>query len=209
VIQFDREALDGITPGAQPLYRQAFDRFILDLQDFDITDAPLRAEHFLAQTLHETGGLRILVENLNYSAPRLMQVWPSRFKTIEDARTVEHNPRALANRVYGGRMGNVEPEDGWRYIGRGLLQLTGRSSYARVGKALGLDLVGFPSLVLESENALKVAGSEWVASLCNVSADADDLERVTRKINGGLIGLAERREWLNKVRLHHVIREVA
>jgi putative chitinase len=207
VIQFDRAAFDGITPGAQPLYRQAFDRFLLDLQAFDILEAPLRAEHFLAQALHETGGLRILVENLNYSAPRLMQVWPSRFKTLEDAKTVEHNPRALANRVYGGRMGNVDANDGWRYIGRGLLQLTGRSSYARVGAALGLDLVGFPTLALEPENALRVAGVEWVASLCNSAADADNIEQVTRLVNGGLIGLAERRGWLQKVREHHVINQ--
>lgn len=82
----------------------------------------------MAQVLHETGGLTVLVENMNYRAERIVQVWPSRFRTIEEATPYAHNPEKLANKVYGGRMGNTHPGDGWRFIGRGLLQITGRES---------------------------------------------------------------------------------
>jgi putative chitinase len=208
VIAFDRSALNALTPNAQPTYEQALDR-LTDLSPFGVLDSKLRADHFLSQILHETGGLHVLVENLNYSAARLMVVWPSRFKTLEDAKTCEHNPRALANRVYGGRMGNLEDGDGWRYIGRGLLQLTGRSSYARAGAALGLDLVGYPSLAIDPAQALRVAGCEWHALRCNEAADANDVELVTRRVNGGAIGLLERATWLQKVRAHNIVTEKA
>lgn len=203
-MRLSRSALDAITPGAQEVYRQAFERFDAALEPFGILSTtngePLRAQHFLAQCLHETGGLRVLVENLNYSAPRLVKVWPSRFPTLEAASSFAHNPRALANRVYGGRMGNADPNDGWRYIGRGLLQLTGRSAYQSVGEALGLNLLGFPTQVLEPEHALRVAGEIWWSAQCNIFADADSIEKITKAINGGLIGLDERRAWLKKIK---------
>lgn len=205
MIELDRAALEAITPKAQELYRQAAERFEADLEPFGVLDSALRAEHFLAQCLHETGGLRVLVENLNYSAARLMQVWPSRFPTLESCSPFAHNPRALANRVYGGRMGNADPNDGWRYIGRGLLQITGRSAYERVGAALGLNLVGFPTEVLAPENVLRVAGEVWKEAGCNALADADNVVAITKRINGGLIGLEERLIWLEKVRSHHVV----
>lgn len=204
--RIDRDALVAITPFAQDAYRQAFERES-QLGEFGILDSRLRLEHFLAQALHETGGLRVLIENLNYSAERLTVVWPTRFRTLADAQPFAHNPRALANRVYGNRMGNVEPGDGWRFVGRGLLQLTGRSSYARVGKAIGVDLVDDPAAVLDPDVALRVAGEEWRASFCNDAADRDDVEQVTRRINGGVIGLAERRGWLARLRAKGVVVE--
>lgn len=199
MIRLDRSALEAITPGAEVLYRQTFE-YADQLQSYGIFDSRLRLEHFLAQVLHETGGLRFLVENLNYSSKRLTEVWPARFPTLQAAQPFAHNSRALANKTYGGRMGNVDPNDGWRYIGRGLLQLTGRDNYARVGGALGVDFVSFPTSVLDPEYGLRVAGEVWLSGQCNIFADGDNLERVTRAINGGLIGLEDRRAWLKKVR---------
>ncbi len=204
MIKIDRLALEAITPGAEVLYRQTFES-LLQLQPYGILDTKLRADHFFAQLLHETGGLKLLVENLNYSALRLTEVWPSRFPTLGDALPFAHNSRALANKTYGGRMGNIDENDGWRYIGRGLLQLTGRENYARIGSALGLDLVGFPTLVLDPEQGLRIAGEFWWSRQCNIFADADNLEGVTHAINGGLVGLAERGAWLRKVRDHNVV----
>lgn len=202
---FDLEALEAITPGAQILYRQTFEHAAA-LEPFGVLSSALRAEHFLAQVLHETGGLRLLVESLNYSAQRLIEVWPSRFPTLQAALPFAHNSRALANKVYSGRMGNVDPNDGWRFIGRGLLQITGRQNYTRVGAVLKLDLVGYPTLVLEPEHGLSVAGSVWADIVhAQAAADRDSLEDVTRAVNGGLNGLAERRAWLKKVREHHVV----
>jgi putative chitinase len=138
------------------------------------------------------------MESLNYRAERLLQVWPTRFKTIADATPYAHNAEALANNVYSGRMGNVNPGDGWKFIGRGLMQITGRESYERYGKALGIDLAGNPDLATDPQYTLAIAGEEWVASKCNEYADADDIKKVTKAINGGYIGLKERGDWLAK-----------
>jgi putative chitinase len=208
MIALDLIALRTITPGAQEVYRQAFEH-AGHLRAFGVYENARRLEHFLAQTLHETGGLRVLMENLNYSAKRLMQVWPSRFKTLAQAKGYEHNPRALANNVYANRMGNVDPNDGWRFVGRGLLQLTGRENYARAGAALGVNFLDEPTLVLAPEHALRVAGYEWRLRRCNEAADSDDLEKVTRLVNGGVIGLEDRRAWLEKVRARGLVVERA
>ena len=203
--RIDHAALEALTPNAQPVYRQAFEHAD-QLFAFDI-DTRLRLEHFLAQSLHESGGLRLLIENLNYSAKRLTQVWPKRFKTLQAAQHFAHNPRALANNVYANRMGIVDPNDGWRFIGRGLLQITGRFNYARAGAALGLPLTDNPTLALAPEHALQVAGFVWFSARCNEPADRDDIEQVTKRINGGTIGLDDRREWLRKVRERNVVIE--
>lgn len=204
MIALDRAALEALTPGAQLLYRQAFEHWA-DLEPFGVLSSQLRAQHFLAQCLHETGGLRLIVENLSYSAKRMVQVWPSRFPNEAAAQPFAGNPRALANKVYGGRMGNTDPDDGWRFIGRGLLQLTGRAAYERIGAALGLELAEYPATVLVPEHAFSVAGEIWRSAQCNIWADGDNIERVTRAINGGSIGLEERRAWLKKVRDHNVV----
>jgi putative chitinase len=204
VIRIDRAALEAITPGAEALYRQAFEQ-PEQLEPFGVLASKLRAEHFLAQVLHETGGLRALVENLNYSAQRLTEVWPGRFPSLAEALPFAHNSRALANKSYGGRMGNSGANDGWRFIGRGLLQLTGRDNYQRVGAALGLDLVSFPAVVFDPDHGLQIAGEVWASAQCNIWADSDNLERITKAINGGLLGLAERGAWLKKARDNHVV----
>ena len=189
-----------LAPRALPAYREAFVHADTALAPFGILENPNRAAHFLAQCLHETGGLRIAVENLNYTAARLMVVWPKRFPTLDAARPFASNPKALANKTYGGRMGNDKGDDGWIFRGRGLLQLTGRIAYESVGDALGVDLATDPDLVLHQDYALQVAGEIWRAARCNRYADDDDIVGVTRAINGGRIGLVDRRAWLKQTR---------
>lgn len=163
-------------------------------------NTPIRQSHFLAQVLNETGGFRIIEENLNYSAVRMCQVWPSRFPTIESAQPYVRNPEALANKTYGGRMGNDLPGDGWRYRGRGLLQLTGREAYRLVGRAIGVDLESDPDAAMAPGNLLSGSLAIWNAKKCSVYADMDDLRKVTKLVNGGYIGLKERGEWLAKAK---------
>jgi putative chitinase len=189
-----------LAPNARSSYRDAFNTADQDLAPHGVNKTALRLAHFMAQVLHETGGLTILVENMNYRAERLMQVWPKRFPTLASAKPFAHNPEALANHVYGGRMGNVKKGDGWRFVGRGMLQITGRESYEKYGKALKIDLAGNPDLAVDSKWALKIAAAEWNASGCNPLADDDKLKAVTFAINGGYNGLASRKEWLAKTK---------
>lgn len=152
---------------------------------------PRATAHFMAQVLHESAMLTVLAENLNYSADRLVAVWPRRFPTADRARPYARNPEGLANYVYGGRMGNTEPGDGWRYRGRGLIQITGRSNYELVQELTGLPAVNDPDLLLEPGPALLSALAWWGESV----PDAEDasVEQVTRRVNGGINGLADRR----------------
>lgn len=147
-------------------------------------------DDFLGQVLHESAGLTKFSENLNYSAERLCKVWPSRFHTIADARPYERNPEALANKVYGGRMGNTDPGDGWRYRGRGPIQLTGKDNYRAVGDLMGQDLVGLPGLLEQPRYALEAAIAWWEDRIPD--SMLGDTEKVSRRVNGGLIGLADR-----------------
>ena len=147
-------------------------------------------DDFLGQILHESQGLTHFSENMNYSAERLCQVWPGRFPTLSDARPYARNPEALANRVYGGRMGNTEPGDGWKYRGRSPIQLTGKSNYELVGELMGQDLVGMPELLEMPHFALEAAIYWWEDRIPD--AMIGDPEKVTKRVNGGLLGLAER-----------------
>ena len=155
-------------------------------------DTLLRRAHFIAQLAHESGGFKRLVENLNYSAERIEVVFP---KLKDRAGELARNPEALANAAYGGRkdLGNSSPGDGRRYRGRGLIQLTGRDNYREAGVALGLELVGNPNQAAEPDIAVRVALWFFESRDCNDLADRDDVEAVTRRINGGLNGLADRR----------------
>jgi putative chitinase len=155
-------------------------------------DSAVRIAQFLAHVGHESNSLGSIEENLNYSAQRLMAVWPRRFPSIEKARFYEHAPERLANFVYGGRFGNggYESGDGWRYHGRGPFQLTFADNYRAAGKALNLSLIERPELVLEPKVGAKVAAWYWDSRNCNECAD--DVEETTRRINGGLNGLQDR-----------------
>ena len=169
------------------------------LDKYGISASPLRVCHFMAQILTETGRLRVLVEDLDYSAKRLMVVWPSRFPTLELARQYEDDPEKLGNFVYANRMGNGDAAsgDGFKYRGRGLLQITGKDAYTRFGKQLGIALATNPDLAYDPDHCLEIAAAEWAVSgyhnhFCNELADNDDIHGVTRAINGGLTGIDDR-----------------
>jgi putative chitinase len=165
-------------------------------------DTPKKLAHFLAQTAHESGGFKIAIENMNYTAKRITEVWPSRFKTVADAAPFAGNPQKLANSVYANRMGNGPPSsgDGFRYRGRGLLQLTGRSMYKGVGAATGLDLENHPEIAEHFDDALKIAGGAWKFDGVDKLSENDSVEKYTRKINGGVIGLAQREKLFTKAK---------
>jgi putative chitinase len=158
-------------------------------------NTPRRIAMFLAQVAHESGNLNHVEENLNYSAQRLCEVWPRRFQSVESARFFEHCPERLANLLYGSRMGNgaYESGDGWKYHGRGPIQITGATNYRRCGVALNAPLIERPELLLDPKLGAKSAAWFWEDSGCNEAADAENVEAVTRRINGGLIGLEDRR----------------
>lgn len=168
---------------------------------------PRRMAAFVAQVGHESASLSRLVENLSYSLRGLMATWPNRFPDERSAQPFARNPIRLANYVYANRLGNGSPEsgDGWRYRGRGLIQVTGKANYEAAGEALGLPLGARPDLLESPGHAVRSAAWFWQSRHLNELADAGTLEAfegITRRINGGLNGLAER------VALWHKAREV-
>lgn len=188
-----------LAPRAHPVYREAFAAGYDPLRAAGMIERPRRLAHFLAQTSHESGGWTVLEENLSYTAPRLVAVWPSRF-TLASAQHYARQPERLANKVYGGRMGNVDPGDGWKYRGRGPLQITGKTNYKRVGPLVCLDLELHPEDAIHPRYILPVALAIWRVLGCDGPADADDIVAVTKRVNGGTHGLADRKAWLAKVR---------
>lgn len=171
---------------------------------FDI-NTPIRKQFFLAQILHESLGLQHLSENLNYSAEALMKTWPSRFKTKKVADQYARKPEQIANYVYANRLGNGSEAsgDGWKFRGKGAIQLTGKDNYKMAGIRLYGDANKFidnPELLLTPDCAAEVACWYWQHRNLNALADAGDFEGVTRKINGGLNGYESRKEWLREVK---------
>jgi len=160
---------------------------------FNITTNNQKAM-FIGQCGHECGNFRLLEENLNYRAETLMKLWPKRFPSLEFAKQYEKNPRKIANSVYANRMGNRDEAsgDGYRFRGRGALQCTGHSTYFHAGKALGVDFVMQPDLVATPKYAALTAGWFWDTHKLNPPADALDFNKITRTINGGLIGQEDR-----------------
>ena len=191
----DIDALRVATPGASVRLGAACQCASSVLPGHGISTR-LRLEHFWGQVLHETGGLKRAEENLKYSAERLLVVFPRHFRTSAEARLYAGSPMRIANRVYGNRadLGNHLPDDGWRFRGRGLLQITGRANYKRVSDALGYDFTLDPDRVIHLDFALTIAGFLWKSAGCNSHADRDDIEAVTRAINGGLNGLDDRKK---------------
>lgn len=160
-------------------------------------DSPLLVAHVMAQISHECGAGRDVVENMNYTAKRMTQVWPTRFKTIADAAPYAGNPRALANKVYNGRMGNVPgTDDGYNFRGRGASQTTGREGYERVAKDTGIDVVSHPEYLIDPKYFLECGVSDFINCGCLPYAKNDDLLRVTKRLNGGTVGLKDRAAWL-------------
>ena len=178
-----------------------------------------RIASFLAQTAHESAGYTMLEENLNYSDVSMAALWSNRFAVQEPdpnkpgktrakkdekgknipnafAKALHRKPEAIANAVYSNRMGNgtIESGEGWKHRGMGLKQLTGKDNHKRCGDALGVDFVSNPELLLEPKYAALSAGWFWSANKLDVFADNDDLEGQTKKINGGLIGIDDRKK---------------
>jgi putative chitinase len=202
------DTINRIAPHARDTYLEAIRQGGSLFEQHGIT-TPLRMAHFLAQALHETGGFTILRENMNFSEPRLIEIFGvghhSAAVTASEAAGLAGHPEAIAERVYGlgnprkaRELGNTEPGDGFRYRGNGVLQTTGRAAHRRTGAACGVDFEGNPELVTAPEHALKPALQEWTENNLNSFADKNDIRTITRKINGGFNGLAEREAWFNK-----------
>jgi len=166
------------------------------MDEFEINTSE-RAAMFLAQLAHESAGFAITEESLFYkSADRLRAVWPRRFGEMSDQEVAPYvrAPYQLASFIYADRMGNGDEAsgDGWRFRGRGLIQLTGRTNYTAMSQALGVDLVNEPDLAAMPAEAARIAGRYWWTQDCNALADVGDFEGITKRINGGLVGQADR-----------------
>jgi len=161
-------------------------------EKFDISTSN-RAAMFLAQVGHESGGLKIVRENLNYKAEGLTRVFPKYFRDV-DPNEYAHNPEKIANRVYANRMGNGDEEsgDGYKFRGRGLIQLTGHDNYSHFARDMGISIDEAVEYLETPEGAAMSAGWFWNKNNLNHCADNDDVVSATKKINGGTIGLQER-----------------
>lgn len=188
---------------AHPNYLEAIQQGEPLFEHHGIT-TPARMAHFLAQAMQETGSFKVLRESMDYSAPRMLEIFgighhSARIKPPE-ARTLAHQDQSLAERVYGlgnpkkaRELGNTETGDGFRYRGNGVLQTTGREAHRRMGLACGLDFEGNPDLLTLPEHALKPALQEWTNNNLNVAADRGQIRTITLRINGGLNGFPERK----------------
>lgn len=186
------EQLQNIYLGANPKVCVFFPGLSLAMIQFRITGKS-RVSAFIAQVGHESAGLTRLTENLNYSVTGLMRTWPNRFDFLK-ATAMARKPELIANLVYGGRMGNNLNGDGWKYRGRGLIQITGKDNYRRCGQSLRLDLLRYPELLEQPPYAALAACWFWAANGLNALADSGDLKAITQKINGGQNGAADRAE---------------
>lgn len=172
------------------------------LPEYKIT-TKLRLCHFLAQILHESGNLKYKSENLNYSAKALRSVFGKYFKTDEIANQYARKPEKIANRVYANRMGNGDEAsgDGWKFRGRGLIQLTGKNNYKLCGDSIKLNLIKDPDLLINTaEASLKAACWFWNKNNLNTFADSDDIKTITKRINGGYNGLEDRESILKRAK---------
>ena len=165
------------------------------LPDYDI-NTPLRVAHFIAQCAHESGNFVFIKENLNYRADSLMKTFKRYFPTLELAQQYEKKPEKIANRVYANRMGNSDEAsgDGWRYCGRGLIQLTGKDNYTFFAGSLGISVEDASEYLATFEGAAQSACWYWEQNNLNRFADANDVRGLTRAINGGYIGLEDRQK---------------
>jgi putative chitinase len=172
------------------------------LPKFEIV-TPLRQAHFIAQVAHESGSLRYSSENLNYSAKALRAVFGKYFTTDAMAEEYARKPEKIANRVYANRMDNGDEEsgDGWKFRGRGLIQLTGRANYRKCSRAIGIDLEETPDMVADDPDVSVAAVCWfWLSNNLNQHADRDDVKKITRIINGGYHGLEDRTDFLEKAK---------
>lgn len=198
-----KEMLAQIMPKAK---QEDIDKYYIPLNEGLIKygiNTPLRVAHFLAQIAHESGSFKYSSENLNYSAQALRSVFGKYFPTSEMAEEYGRQKEKIANRVYGSRMGNGDENsgDGWRYRGRGLIQLTGKENYQNCGRSIGIDIVNNPdALASDPTSAVLAAGWFWDSKKLNRYADNDDVLTVTKRINGGTHGLDDRKAYLARAK---------
>ena len=153
-------------------------------------DTPFRIAGFISNTAHESAGFKFVKENLNYSAASLMRVWLSRFPTVQIAQQYAMNPEKIANRAYADRMGNGDEKsgDGWKYIGRGLIQLTGKNNYVAYSLACDNEALQHPEIVEQPKYAAESAGWFWNVNKLNTLADAQDGVGMRKRVNRGFNG---------------------
>lgn len=190
---FTQEKLGQILQG-NPHLDHWYEALCKILPDYDINSVP-RVAAFLAQTAHESGGYRALKENLNYRAVTLRKVFPKYFPSDDIANAYAQKPEMIANRVYGGRMGNGDEHsgDGFRYCGRGLIQLTGKENYTRFAQSIETPVEELPEFLSTFEGAIQSACWFWETTNLNQYADSGDILTMTKRINGGTIGLEDRK----------------
>jgi putative chitinase len=190
---FTKEQLAKLLPtakgGAEVWHKEMMDLFPV----FEI-DNKKRVAGFIAQTGHESGGYTVFKENLNYSAQGLMKTWPKRFPTQAVANEFARQPAKIANSVYANRLGNGSPEsgDGAKFVGRGLIQLTGKTNYQRFADYAGLTLDQVVVYMETPRGALHSACWYWKEANLNPLADAGDITGMSKRVNGGTIGLDDR-----------------
>jgi putative chitinase len=179
--------------GNPPYAEQWYNALCQILPDYEI-DTPQRMAAFLAQTAHESGGYRAIKENLNYRAVTLRKVFPKYFPTDELAAQYANKPEMIANKVYGSRMGNGDESsgDGYRYCGRGLIQLTGKDNYTRYAQSLEISVEEASEHLTTFEGCVQSAAWFWENNNLNQWADKGDILTLTKRINGGTIGLEDR-----------------
>jgi len=157
-------------------------------------DTPEEQACFIGQFSYESNHFKSLEENLNYRPETLMQLWPKRFPSHEEAMKYAHQPEKIANHIYSNRMGNRDEAsgDGWRFRGSAICQLTGHDNFYHAGQALGIDLVSNPDLARQPKDAAAIGGWFWATHGCNQLAEAKDYNGLTKRINGGLFGAEQR-----------------
>jgi putative chitinase len=194
---FTKEQLSQLIPG-NPYIDHWYEALCTLLPDYEI-DTPHRVAAFLAQCAHESGGFRALKENLNYKAESLCRVFPKYFPNMDIANQYAHNQEKIANRVYGGRMGNGPEDtgDGFKYCGRGLIQLTGKQNYTKFAESIDTPVEDIPEFLATFEGAIQSACWFWETNNLNQYADKGDILTMTKRINGGTIGLEDRTKHYN------------
>ena len=189
---FTQEQLKEMIP-RNPYVPQWYEAISSILPEYEI-NTPQRVAAFLAQCAHESGGFVFLKENLNYKAPSLRKVFPKYFQDDATASAYANKPERIANRVYANRMGNGDESsgDGWRYCGRGLIQLTGKDNYTFFAASLDIPVEEASEYLQTFEGAVQSACFFWEQNNLNKWADSGDILTLTKRINGGTIGLEDR-----------------
>ena len=192
-MQITKEQLSQLIP-KNPYLDQWYEALSILLPDYEI-NTPNRIAAFIAQCAHESANFTALHENLNYRSETLSKVWPKKFPASV-ADQYAHKPEAIANRAYASRMGNGDESsgDGWRYCGRGLIQLTGKDNYTAFADSIGITPEEVSDYVQTFEGAAQSACWFWESNNLNQYADSGDIETMTKRINGGTLGLEDRKK---------------